>query len=505
MCSLLRFSVTGTLAVLLVVILVLWPSPSRFAEAQQTANNTLPQQTLTVSVTGYFNQTNCSNCDCTSPSCQWIDNYNCSYAGLQDNIQKWGYEIQGDTYLCFTQSGCGFYGLKNFTMTTNPTNNTASKIAQFTHYNNLIDGSYCQDSNQPNCTYMPGNPSSPPHQLQLTMIITSPELTQPFTIVFPLHFIETVNFNYVSQCDPAIQYTSTPCDDRFYFDETLNLQSSFTVDDKTFTLELAGFVNPLLGNNVPIRDLTTEETKVTTVDVYARIISFCAPIDCGSLGTPRGPPLCGCECIVDQQFCSNLYGPNWVVNDQCGCDCGLNASSCPPDLTFNPSSCSCGCNLTDAECVALNPNWGLDTNPDVCACGCNKQFILDCALQNQWFRPQGPNCTCACYITDAQCEALYGPGYTGDSSQCACVVAGGGGGGLSSGAIAGIVIGSVAAAVLLTALIAGLAALLVFLIRSGKMPGIYGYRLDPADFAVAENSPMYQDAWVVPGNVIGSD
>jgi len=502
MCSLLRFSVTGTLAVLLVVILVLWPSPSRFAEAQQTANNTLPQQTLTVSVTGYFNQTNCSNCDCTSPSCQWIDNYNCSYAGLQDNIQKWGY-ASGGSYLCFVESGSGFYGLNNFNITTNPTNNTPSKIGQFTHYNNIIDGSYCQNNKQPNCTFQPGNPASPPHQLQLTMIITSPQLAQPFTIVFPLHFIETFNFNNVIYCDPGIQYTQTPCDDRFYFDETLNLESSFTVDDKTFTLELAGFLNPLIGSNVPIRDVTTEETKVTTVDVYARIISFCAPIDCGSLGVPRGPPQCGCECIVDQQFCTNTYGANWVVTDQCGCACGLNASSCPPTLTFNPSSCSCGCNLTDAECAAINPEWAVES--DTCACGCNKQFVWDCALQNQWFKPQGPNCTCACEITDAQCEALYGVGYTGDSSQCACVIAGGGGGGLSGGAIAGIVIGSLTAAALLTALIGGLAALLVFLIRSGKMPGIYGYRLDPADFSAAENSPMYKSAWVVPGNALGGD
>jgi hypothetical protein len=97
---------------------------------------------------------------------------------------------------------------------------------------------------------------------------------------------------------------------------------------------------------------------------------------------------------------------------------------------------------------------------------------------------------------------MYGSGYTADSGQCACVIPGSGGGGLSGGAIAGITVGSITAAGLLTALIGGLAALLVFLIRSGKVPGIYGYRLDPVDFTAAENSPMYKSAWVVPSNTL---
>jgi len=99
-----------------------------------------------------------------------------------------------------------------------------------------------------------------------------------------------------------------------------------------------------------------------------------------------------------------------------------------------------------------------------------------------------------CEVTDDLCAQTFGSGYkkNQDSSVCGCVS---GGGGITTGQIVGIVVGSVAGALLLLLLALLLAGLLVWLILSGKIPGIYGVRVDQAEFTTANQSPLYQDVW----------
>ena len=101
---------------------------------------------------------------------------------------------------------------------------------------------------------------------------------------------------------------------------------------------------------------------------------------------------------------------------------------------------------------------------------------------------------CVCEVTDDLCAQTFGSGYkkNQDSSVCGCVS---GGGGITTGQIVGIVVGSVAGALLLLLLALLLAGLLVWLILSGKIPGIYGVRVDQAEFTTANQSPLYQDVW----------
>ena len=102
---------------------------------------------------------------------------------------------------------------------------------------------------------------------------------------------------------------------------------------------------------------------------------------------------------------------------------------------------------------------------------------------------------CECAVTDDKCRKAFGEGYTADveANNCGCIIPGGGG--LSDGDIAGIVIGSVVGGSLLAGLFIAAGALLVYLIRAGKIAGIYGYKLEPALLDGVNESPLYNSPW----------
>jgi len=59
----------------------------------------------------------------------------------------------------------------------------------------------------------------------------------------------------------------------------------------------------------------------------------------------------------------------------------------------------------------------------------------------------------------------------------------------------GIVIGGIAGVLFLLALFSALTAALVKLIRAGKIPGIYGYKLAPQTLDGIAVSPLYSSQW----------
>jgi hypothetical protein len=369
----------------------------------------------------------------------------------------------------------GFQGVSNVNLVANAADGT--RIGRITHYNNQITG-------------------TTPTRLRLTLTVTSPQLTQNFVISYPLPFIETTNFGSLSECDPGIQRTLSPCDDRFSF-EDIQLTDSFIVNNTKYTLEIIGFLQP--PDTVPIKKFVTEEKNTSRADVYARIITFCVDTECPPYTAFIPPPECACECILTDQICQDALGADWRKdNDTCDCICDKQASTCAANETLNTETCTCGCALTGEQCSSINPLYGVT---EACVCGCDKSKVLSCYLRNVFFVPDpSDNCDCICQISDQACQSYFGADYTADFANCACIPPSGDG--LTDGEIAGIVIGSVAGAAGLVLLVLLLSGLLVWLIRSGTIPGIYGYKIDAADLSTAQESPFYKDTWSAPANTL---
>ncbi|WP_157412923.1 MBG domain-containing protein [Aeromicrobium sp. Root236] len=81
-----------------------------------------------------------------------------------------------------------------------------------------------------------------------------------------LELLETDNTNSVSQCDPSIQFSNIPCDDRFRLIDPV--ESSTTAGGVTWHLTVLGWRTP---NGTYSRDWVTTERVVTQADLYARI------------------------------------------------------------------------------------------------------------------------------------------------------------------------------------------------------------------------------------------
>jgi hypothetical protein len=439
------------------------------------------QDTFHVTVTGSFRQdtpSTCAYCDCSEANgCSWVDDASCPSLGFDepdDNQQRWGVcnTAWGVSCNCFDSSGVGFRGVDNVTIVSNPVDSVGTKIGRMTHYNNQIAG-------------------FSPTQLRLTLSMDAPELSQPFSISYPLNFIETPN-SALNKCDPVIQKTDVACDDRFSFSD-LVLTDTFTKDNIEYTLEIVGFVQD--GSTDPIKGFVTKESNVTYADVYAKIVTACIESKCGVNEVFQAPPVCGCVCAVTDALCQsqNNGNPYWTsVNETCGCQCTLTEADCPANSTYNATTCSCGCPLTDDQCSVVDKDFVVSPDPTVCGCVCASEVIDACLNQGRFWNASLESCDCYCVVTDELCKDAYGDGYSADSDSCGCVP---GGGGLSDGEIAGIAVGAAAGALLLACLFALLAGLLAFLIRRGSMPGIYGVKIDDPGFEGASHSPLYHDPW----------
>jgi hypothetical protein len=144
----------------------------------------------------------------------------------------------------------------------------------------------------------------------------------------------------------------------------------------------------------------------------------------------------------------------------------------------------------------INSTFEVVGEAEECLCGCPRDSALYCArTKGQFYAPAGNSCVCACAVTDDKCREAFGEGYTVDveANNCGCIIPGGGG--LSDGDIAGIVIGSVVGGSLLAGLFIAAGALLIYLIRAGKIAGIYGYKLEPALLDGVNESPLYNSPW----------
>ncbi|ELR13611.1 uncharacterized protein ACA1_037830 [Acanthamoeba castellanii str. Neff] len=441
------------------------------------------QDTFHVNVAGSFRQdtpSTCDYCDCSAANgCSWVDNSACPSLGFNepdDNQQRWGEcnPIWGVTCNCFGSSGVGFRGVSNVTIVSNPTDGVATKIGRMTHYNNPIAG-------------------FSPTQLRLTLSMDAPELSQPFSISYPLNFIETPN-TVLANCDPVIQKTSVPCDDRFSFSD-LVLTDTFTKDNIEYTLQIVGFVQDDSTDLTPIKGFVTRESNVTYADVYAKIVTACVQSECGPNEVFQAPPVCGCVCAVTDELCQAQHNgnPYWAsVNETCGCQCTLTEADCPANSTYDAATCSCGCPLTDDQCNVVDKDFVVSPDPTLCGCVCSSMAVDACRSQGRFWNSSVESCDCYCFVTDQLCEDAYGSGYSADSDACGCVP---GGGGLGGGEIAGIAVGAAAGALLLACLFGALAGLLAFLIRRGSMPGIYGVKIDDPGFEGASHSPLYHDPW----------
>jgi hypothetical protein len=441
------------------------------------------QDTFTVSVVGSFDQSmpsNCTYCDCaTDLGCTWVSDVSCPTFNItepDDSQQRWGVcnTAWGVPCNCFPSSGVGFRGVTNVTVVSNPTDGVPTKIGRLTHYNNQIAG-------------------YSPKQLRLTLTMGAPELSQPFVISYPFNFIETPN-TQVSKCDPVIQRTDVPCDDRFSFSD-LVLNDTFTKDNIEYTLQIVGFVAANSTTLTPLKAFVTEESHVSQADIYALIVTACIQTECAVNYAFQSPPVCGCVCAVTDAGCQAQHNnnPYWLgVNDTCSCMCNLTAADCPANSTYDATTCSCGCPLTDTQCSATSPDFVVSPDPTVCGCVCSSEVVSACQAQGRFWNTSLESCDCYCAVTDALCQEIYGKGHTADTKSCGCVS---GGGGLSDGAIAGIAVGAGLGALLCACLFAGLAGLLAYLIRRGRMPGIYGVRMDDPSFEGASHSPLYHDPW----------
>jgi len=361
-------------------------------------------------------------------------------------------------------------------------------IGIMTHYNNVLDGS--------------GLEIFSPTRLQLTLTLTSSELNEPFVIHYPFYFFETPNINMNSAndtwpastagCDTALQQSVVPCDDRFTFPANIEnlLNESFTYKDVKYTLIIVGFAALGSTGTTPIRHLSTPETKITHAAIYGKLITACFDSGCPSPYQEFNNTACTCQCALEADSCQIALGSNWVLDESaCLCVCAQ-TKACPSGQKWNPETCSCGCTLTNSYCSSISNNslWGV--LPD-CTCGCLDSLTLYCANHyGSFWSAQASSCNCACGVSDAKCQTVFGQSYKADSSTCGCTA-----GGLSNGDIAGIVIGGIAGVLFLLALFSALTAALVKLIRAGKIPGIYGYKLAPQTLDGIAVSPLYSSQW----------
>jgi len=471
------------------------------------AQQNLPQEPFIINVAGTFNYSGAADCPyCTQCNGSFTGCGTWEFLGPtivpcpaigktfdDESGQRWGNCYNGPhPCLCFPSSGIGFRGYTNVTMISNPPQNFSTRIARITHYNNGIDALYINQ----------------PRHLRLTITLTSAQLPgdNSFTVQYPLQFFETPNDAQNNiPCDYAIQISPNACDDIFWFGSTTTSQT-FQVGNVKYTLKVAGFLREL--DTAPVQRFITPEYNVNTAYLYASIITVCEEIPCGHNSVFLPYPVCGCSCPLTNSLCQITFGSDWIVDTpSCTCVCAANTTAeqqsiCQQefpggsgqDLVWNPERCGCGCDLNNTYCESINPNYEVAPSGLPCECACAKKFFVDCAVANgPFYQPLTNACVCACVVDDNLCSAHFGAGYYADYQQCGCLAPSSGG--LSSGAIAGIVIGSVAGAVLLALALLGLLALLVFLIMKGIIPGIYGYKIAPADVSTMQTSPMYKDTW----------
>jgi len=462
--------------------------------AAQTAQAVDLNQIFTISVRGSFRQDipgfPCEDCDCTetdppSPCSTWFDGVTCidSNPDPDDNQQRWGADASGGSGCeCFCQSGVGFAGITDVPIQANSPNST--RIGRMTHYNNVITG-------------------NSPTKLQLFINMSAPELADNFETIFPLSFIETPNHSPVSSCDPSIQRTNTPCDDRFSFDAYV-ITKSFLSNNVRYTLQITGFIQE--GGTEPIAQFVTKEAAATTANVFAKIVTFCEEADCGPNEQFEAAPLCACQCVLTNKTCNAVFGPLIAVDEEeCTCACASDGSECNatnPDIgAFNEDTCSCGCNVTNDYCSSINPLYEASLLPGVCACLCNRQRFIECRTENLFFFPTGDDCVCTCGVTDDLCKDVFGNKYRANRDKCGCFVPGEDTG-LTDEEIAGIVVASVVGPLLIIAFILILAAVLAYLILAGYMPGIYGHKIAQGSFAAGGISGLYKDKWTTNSNAM---
>ena len=109
-----------------------------------------------------------------------------------------------------------------------------------------------------------------------------------------------------------------------------------------------------------------------------------------------------CSCVeID---CPDVVcGENYVFDEECNCQCGIDASACQPYENFNADDCTCythmGCDFI--EVCPLGEKW--DRSDDVCDCvpiecdkeSCSENYAFD------------ENCDCQCAITQEFCDTNH--------------------------------------------------------------------------------------------------
>eukprot|EP01087_Luapelamoeba_hula_P013731 TRINITY_DN3949_c0_g1_i1.p1 TRINITY_DN3949_c0_g1~~TRINITY_DN3949_c0_g1_i1.p1 ORF type:complete len:267 (-),score=19.25 TRINITY_DN3949_c0_g1_i1:41-841(-) len=239
-------------AFLLSVLLLVVVSFLALCDAQR-------QESIVISSVGTFLQNdvyglgNCSYCNCLSGyPCAWVDDFTCANnaaKGPDDNQERWGSCPSQFNCSCFDASGVGFQGVSQETVLTNTL--FGVPVGIITHYNNII-----------------GRDTSP-SALRITLAITSPAFgPNPVVIDTRLNFNETTNWPTVAQCDPRIQRSNVPCDDRFTFAD-ISQQISFSYDGVAYTMGFSGFV--LQQGVTPVLTLTTTEGLTTSAYIYVYI------------------------------------------------------------------------------------------------------------------------------------------------------------------------------------------------------------------------------------------
>ena len=110
--------------------------------------------------------------------------------------------------------------------------------------------------------------------LQITLAFNSPGVSPDPSFSFDFEIEETTNTDKLRDC-PAFQQTSTPCDDRITFPSSFGTET-FQIGDKSYTLEIIGFVNSFPGGT-PVDSFITEEKKDNSAYLVGKLSSVLVP------------------------------------------------------------------------------------------------------------------------------------------------------------------------------------------------------------------------------------
>lgn len=226
------------------------------------------------------------------------------------------------------------------------------------------------------------------------------------------------------------------CSDKITFQNSLNVNQSFTLGEVEYTLRLIGFKESASSGSSAVSYFISNEAGTSTAYLYARITAACPkscqgggkvvivndeckcdcstrnpPCPAGSINSPDCTCICpdygkcknngsvsinnGCNCI-----CKNCTQPKVLNTVDCGCSCPTDY--CGAGSIADQNTCSCNC-ASLAQCPIAN-----EVRDSRCACKCQ----LSCPA-NKVENPDTRRCECIC---SASCQA----GYTQNPSTCQC-------------------------------------------------------------------------------------